>query len=446
MKISLEKDSKIKKKYKVIISKNEISEKNEQLLKEKLPSLKIDGFRKGHVPIDIARKMLVGSFFKTNLSEFIDFAAKKIVEENKLSVVSSVFEENGKIDPESDISFFLVFELWPEIPEIKYHKITVTKPIISISNDEIDKQILIMADSLATLKKDENQERKTQINDVLDIDYLGKIDDIAFKGGTAKNQMLQLGSNTFIPGFEEQLIDCNVNSEVKVSVQFPNDYHSEDIKGKNAIFNVKINAIYNKVMPEINDDFAKQFKEETLASLKEKIQSVSSEEYITQLKSILQSRVIEQIAHDNDFDLPESILTKQIEERKKSLIKNNFSKPEKEQLSSKEIEKQAIIEAKKALKLAYLKRSWVDKYHIEVNDSDFEMAIAQEAKRNGSSYQELYSAYNQYPNLKQYALAAIEENKIFNEIFNLLKIKEKPMTKNEVESYLEKLKTSNDIM
>ncbi|CAF1661884.1 unnamed protein product [Rotaria magnacalcarata] len=384
MKISLDKDSKLKKKYKVFVSKKEVEEKNDKLLNDKLPTLKIDGFRKGHVPINIAKQHFGASFFKSSISGFIDDAVKQVLEENKFSLATRpAFEENGEIEPDKDFSFFLVFELWPEIPEIKYSKISVTKPLVKMTEQEINEQLSIMADRLAKLEKIEDLEHKSKLKDVLDIDYSGKIDNILFAGGTATNQMLELGSNSFIPGFEEQLVGYKVHDEVVVSVKFPDDYHSEELKGKDAKFDVKINHIHKKVSPEINDDLAKELKEESLENLKEKIKNRASEEYISALKSILRPRVIEQIVNDNNFDLPESILAKENEERKNALIKENQSKPEKEQLSEKEINKKASVDSEKGLRMAYLKNYWNEKYKIEVTNSDFEREVIEEAMQNG---------------------------------------------------------------
>ena len=216
--------------------------------------------------------------------------------------------------------------------------------------------------------------------------------------------------------------------------------------GKNAEFDVKINKIYTKISPKIDDELAKKFDSDSIIVLKDKIKTRATEEYNNATKSILRSRVIDLIAKDYDFDLPESVLKKEIEARKQTLIKQNEEKTEKEKLSEKEIDKKSVTDSEITLKSAYLKNYWMEQYKVAVTEDDFKKALMEETFRNGGDYKQMLDIYTQYPKLKQYLVSAIEEQKIFDNIFPLLKIKEKDMTKSEADLYLEKLKADENLL
>lgn len=447
MKIKLDKNTKLIRKFKIVISKTEVAEQIQKQVEKQAPKIKMDGFRAGKVPLDIIKQNYAGSFFKDAVGHFIENARKNILDENKFSLASAPsFEESGELKPDSDIEFYLNFELWPEIPDIKYNKISVVQPIVKMNDKELDEQLSIMSDRFAELQLIEDANHKTILKNVVDIDYSGKVDGILFEGGTAQNQQLELGSGTFIPGFEEQLIGFLAGNEAIVKVKFPDEYHSEQLAGKNAEFDVKINKIYTKISPKIDDELAKKFDSDTIVALKDKIKTRATEEYNSATKSILRSRVIDLIAKDYNFDLPESVLKKEIEARKQTLIKQNEEKSEKEKLSEKEIDKKSVTDSEITLRSAYLKNYWMEQYKVAVTEDDFKKALMEETFRNGGDYKQMLDIYTQYPKLKQYLVSAVEEQKIFDNIFPLLKIKEKDMTKADADLYLEKLKADENLL
>jgi trigger factor len=447
MKIKLDKNVKLTRKFKIVISKAEVADQIQKQAEKQAPKIKMDGFRIGKVPLEIIKKNYASSFFKDAISNFIEDARKNILDENKFSLASAPsFEEIGELKTDSDIQFYLNFELWPEIPEIKYNKISVIQPLVKMNDKELDEQLSIMSDRFAELQLIEDVNHKTVLKNVVDIDYSGKVDGMLFEGGTAQNQQLELGSGTFIPGFEEQLIGFLVGNETIVKVKFPDEYHSEKLAGKNAEFDVKINKIYTKISPKIDDDLAKKFDSDSIIALTNKIKTRATEEYINATKSILKSRVIDLIAKDYDFDLPESVLKKEIEARKQTLIKQNEEKSEKEKLSEKEIDKKSVTDSEIILRSAYLKNYWIEQYKVSVTEDDFKKALMEETFRNGGDYKQMLDIYTQYPKLKQYLVSAIEEQKIFDNIFPLLKIKEKDMTKADADLYLEKLKADENLL
>ena len=217
-------------------------------------NVKVDGFRKGKVPRNIFEKKFgKEALYEEAINIVLPNAYDKVFKENKLEPIIQ-----PKIDvkdiSENGITFMFKITTKPEVKIKKYTGLSVKKEKVKVTDEEVEHQIEHLREHYADMIiKDDNIEN----GDTAVIDFEGFVNGVAFDGGKGENYPLQIGSNTFIPGFEEQLIGHKANDEVDVNVTFPKDYASEDLKGKNAVFKVKIHEVKTKKLPEMDEEFFK---------------------------------------------------------------------------------------------------------------------------------------------------------------------------------------------
>ncbi len=200
----------------------------------------------------------------------------------------------------------------PEVELGEYKGVEVEKVEVKVTDEDVEKELKAIQDKNARIV--EVTDRPVQNGDFLTIDYAGFVGEEQFEGGTAENQSLEIGSNTFIPGFEEQLIGKNKGDEVQVNVTFPEEYHAENLKGKDAVFNVKIHEIKSKEMPEIDDEFAKDISEfDTLEELKADTRKNLEKRAADSSKVTNDNNVLTKIINDAKIEVPEVLIKREID-------------------------------------------------------------------------------------------------------------------------------------
>lgn len=276
-------------------------------------NINVQGFRKGKAPRHIIEKKYGKSIF---YDDALDFAIQeeypKAVKELNLDVIDSPKVDIVKFEEGEDIVLNADVEVMPEVELPEYKGIEVEKTIATVTDADVEKELEAIQEKNARIV--EVSDRPVQEGDFLVIDYAGFVGDEQFEGGTAENQSLEIGSNTFIPGFEDQLIGKNKGEEVKVNVTFPEEYHAEDLKGKDAVFNVTIHEIKAKEMPEIDDEFAKDVSEfDTLEELKQDTKQNLEKRAADSAKVANDNNVITKIVNETKVDVPEVLIQREID-------------------------------------------------------------------------------------------------------------------------------------
>ena len=272
---------------------------------------KIDGFRPGKAPKDVfLKKYGVESLFMDAGDIVLEDAYKQMLEENKdVEIVAQPDIELKSID-EQGIEFLFTLTLKPEVKLGKYKGLKVKKETVKVSDDEIKQTIEEMRNRYA-----ENivKEGAIETGDIAIIDFEGFKDGVAFEGGKAENYSLTIGSGSFIPGFEEQLVGLNKDEEKEIEVTFPEDYHSEDLKGAKATFNVKINEIKQKHIPELDEEFfadlglegindEESLKKQVEETIKVRKETESDNKYIDDLLEAASKEVEVEVPHNMIHD------------------------------------------------------------------------------------------------------------------------------------------------
>ncbi len=285
---------------------------NEAYLKMR-KDIAVQGFRKGKAPKHIIERKYGKSIFYDDAMDIALYEEyPKVLDELKLDPINRPKIDVKEFEEGKDLVFIAEIEVMPEVELGQYKGIEIEKVDYTVKNEDVDAEIKAIQEKNS--RSIEVTDRAVKNGDSLTLDYSGFVGEEQFEGGTAQNQTLVIGSNTFIPGFEEQLIGKNIGEEVEVNVTFPEEYHAENLKGKEAVFKVTIHEIKEIELPELDDEFAKDVSEfDTLEELRaDKLKSL--EEKAKERERIETSnKIVEAIVGKTDVEAPAVLIEREID-------------------------------------------------------------------------------------------------------------------------------------
>ena len=349
----------------------------------------IDGFRKGKAPRSLIEKRYgEGIFFEDAVNNLISLNYPLALDELDLEVIDYPRTELSQTKKGEGFTATVTVECYPEFEVTGYKGVEIEKVPAEVTDEDVDKEISNMADRNSRMVE---VDRPVQDGDTVLIDYAGFVGDEQFEGGTAERYPLQIGSGTFIPGFEEQLIGASKDDDVEVKVTFPEEYHSEDLAGKEAIFKCKVHEIKEKEVPAIDDDFVKDVSEfdtldELKASKREELQKAAEARAEDQMKN----SAIEKVSEANDIEVPNVMVEEEINSslqqfdqqlRAQGMDLNSYV-----QFMGEDMDKfrESIREdAFKKTKTRMLVAKIVDQEEFEVSDDELKEYIEDMAKQYG---------------------------------------------------------------
>ena len=433
-------NKKLVRSYEFTIKYKLLDQKVDEKLEKARLNFQMKGFRKGRTPLIMMKKMFGDSTKNEIIQELIDTNLKKHLDDkgHKPASQPKIELKNGKLNNNSDLTFTFNYEILPKIPELKFDEIKLNEYKISVDNDAIKKALDELSKSACTFEPKKKNE-KTKQGDQVIIDFRGTINNIEFSGGSAKDYPLVIGSNSFIPGFEEQLINCKLHDDKMVNVNFPKNYNSKDLAGKEAIFECKIKKINEPIPAKINDDLAVKFSAKNLNELKKNIKERLSNEYKSFSKSLMKKELMDEIEKKVKFDLPQSLVDSELNQ----IIQQNSK-------NSNEIEKDKVNDKKKSTneekKLA-TRRVTLGLFFAEegnrnkiiVSEKEYQDAVYQEAMNYPGKEQEFIKFLDKNPVAKEQISAPIFENKVFDHIVKLIQKSEKNVS---FEQFKKKFDTS----
>lgn len=273
----------------------------------------VPGFRKGKVPYQLVCQYYgEGVLFEDAMNEIANEQYPEAVKEHDLKVVSRPEMDVQDINDEG-IKYTISVYVKPEFELGQYEGVEVPFKDKVVTDEDVDAEIERMRKRNASLE--EVSDRPAQEGDTVTIDYEGFKDGVAFEGGKGEGYNLKLGSKSFIPGFEEQVAGHNVDEEFTIEVKFPEDYHAEDLKGADATFNVKIHAIKTEIVPELDDEFAKDVSEfDTLDELKADVRAKQQERADKDNKAGFENETVRAVCDNCEIDIPESMIQNEVEQ------------------------------------------------------------------------------------------------------------------------------------
>ncbi len=387
----------------------------------------IPGFRKGKAPMNIVEKYYGKEiFYEDAFNEVVPEELEKAVEENKLEVVSRPDIDVTQIGKGQDLIFTAVFQTKPEAELGKYKGVEIKKIEYKVTDEDVEHELGHMQEHNSRLLSIED--RPVEKGDIANINFEGFVDGVAFEGGKAENHDLEIGSNTFIPGFEDQIIGMNIDEEKDIQVKFPEEYFSKDLAGKDATFKVKVNEIKKKELPVLDDEFAKDVSEfDTLKELKDSIKKKQQKQNDERAKYETQDAVIKAVCENVKVDIPSGMVETETENMLKDMEQRlayqglkldqylQMMGKTKEEMQ-KEYEPQAIEAIKSRLALEAV----IKAEKIEVAEIDIDEKIKEMAKNYGKENDE---EFLKNENVRNYIKQGLESEKAIEFLVENAKIK-----------------------
>lgn len=284
----------------------------EKVYRKQVKSISVPGFRKGKAPRSIIEKMYgTGVFYEDAINDLIPTAYPAALEESKLDVVGQPEFDIVSLDDNGLVLSAKVY-VKPDVEIKDYCGIEVENEIEPVTDEEVDKEIETIRERNS--REIEVTDRAAEIGDTAVIDFEGFCDGVAFEGGKGTDYALKLGSGSFIPGFEEQIVGKNIDDELDVNVTFPAEYHAADLAGKDATFKVKIHALTKVELPALDDDFAKDVSEfDTFDEYKADMKAKIEKRHETAAQSALEEKLVEALIEKLEADIPEAMFEEETE-------------------------------------------------------------------------------------------------------------------------------------
>ena len=386
----------------------------------------IPGFRKGKAPMNIVEKYYGKEiFYEDAFNEVASEGYDEALKENKIEAVSHPTIDVVQMGKGQDLIFTAVVQTKPEIELGKYKGIEINKIEYNVSDDDINHELGHMQEHNSRLITVDD--RPVEDGDITVIDFVGSVDGVEFEGGKAENHELTIGSNTFIPGFEDQIIGMKIDEVKDIKVKFPDEYFSKDLAGKDAVFKVTLHEIKKKELPELDDEFAKDVSEfdtldELKASIKEKLETQNAD----RVKYETEDAVIKAVCEDAKLDIPDGMIHLELDNMIKDMEQRLSYQGLKfdqylqmmgktEEDFRKESEPQAIEGIKSRLALEAI----IKKENIEATDKEVDEKLEEMAKSYGKTADEL----KDNENIKEYIKNGITSEKAIDFLVKNAKIK-----------------------
>ena len=387
----------------------------------------IPGFRKGKAPMQIVEKYYGPEiFYEDAFNEVAQEALEEAVEENKLDVVSRPEVDVKQMEKGKDLIFTVVMQTKPEAEVSKYKGIEIKKVEYNVTDEDVEHELHHMQEHNSRLISVDD--RAVESGDTTTIDFEGSVDGVPFEGGKAENYDLEIGSNTFIPGFEDQIIGMKIDEEKDVKVKFPEEYFSKELAGKDAVFKVKLHEIKKKELPELDDEFAKDVSEfDTLDELKADIKAKQEKQNEEKAKYETQDAVIKALCEKTKVEIPSGMVEMEVENMLKDFeqrlayqglnLEQYFKMMGKtEEEVKKEYEPQAIEGIKSRLALEAV----IKAEKIEATDKEVEDKMKEMAKNYGKENDE---EFLKNENVRNYNKQGLESEKAIDFLVKNAKIK-----------------------
>ena len=386
----------------------------------------VPGFRKGKAPFNIVERMYGDEiFYEDAFNELVPEIYDNAIKENKVEAVSQPEIDIKNMKKGEDLEFTATVQIKPEVKLGKYKGIELKKVEYNVSDEDVDHELGHMQERNARVLSVED--RPVKDKDIAKIDFEGFVDGVAFEGGKAEGHELEIGSKTFILGFEDQIIGMNIADEKDIKVKFPEDYYSKDLAGKDATFKVKLHEIKEKKLPELDDEFAKDVSEfDTIKDLKQNIKENKQKANDERAKRELEDAAIDAVAKTTEIDIPSGMIdgevANMIGEMEQQLSYQGISLDQYLQIvkkTRKEIEDSYKPQAEKNVKARLILEAIIKAEKIEADSKEVDEKIKEMAKNYGRKEEEL----SKNEQLKEYIAETIKTEKAVDFIVKNAKIK-----------------------
>ncbi len=430
----------LKREYAIKVTADELDAKVNEKLAEAQPEVEMKGFRKGKVPMALLKKQFGQRLLGEAMQEAVDGAMSKHFEDSgdRPAMQPQVKMTNEDWKEGDDVDVEMSYEKLPEIPEVDLSDLKIEKLVAKASEDDVDEALKNLAETAQDFQ-DRKKGTKSKDGDQVVIDFVGKVDGEAFDGGSAEDYPLTLGSNSFIPGFEEQLVGVKEGEEKAVEVTFPEEYGAENLAGKAAVFDVTVKAVKKPVAAEINDELATKFGAEDLEALKGQIRERLEAEYQGAARQVMKRQVLDALDEKVSFELPPSLVEAEAKQIAHQIYHEEH--PEDTGHDHGEIEPNEEQQklAERRVRLGLLLAELGQKANVEVTDAEMTQAIMNQARQYPGQERAFFDFVRQNQQMQQQMRAPIFEDKVIDTVVEQATVTEKEISKDELQKAVEAL-------
>ena len=414
----------LKREFDCVIAADTINAKVDEKLLEAAPTVNLPGFRPGKAPMKILRQRFGKSVTGEVIDEAVRDGIQSTMDDRGFRPAAQPEVADVEYDEGTDFKFKLKAELLPDFTPVDFATLELERLEPDVPESEIDDMLTRMADN-SRERVDVEEARPAANDDVLVIDFEGSIDGELFPGGAAQDYELQLGSGSFIPGFEEQLVGANVGDEKTVAVNFPDDYGAEHLAGKEASFKVNVKGMKALGPAEVNDELAKKMDAENLDDLRSKIRESMEGQYKDAARNRVKRQLFDKLEETHDFALPAVLVEQEfngIWSEVQTQLEGENAEEVREGKTDEELQADYRKVAERRVRLGLLLSEVGRANNIEVSSEDMGRAIAQQAAQYPGQEEMIQKFYSENPQMLGQLQAPILEDKVVDYILELAKV------------------------
>ncbi|THH38289.1 trigger factor [Aliishimia ponticola] len=430
----------LKRGYAITVTAAEIEEKVTTKLTEAQPDIEMKGFRKGKVPLALLKKQFGQRIMGEVMQESIDGAMNEHFEKSgdRPALQPEVKMTNEDWKEGDDVHVEMSYEALPAIPEVDFSGVKLERLVVKSDDESVNDALGNLAESAQDFKA-RRKGSKAKDGDQIVLDFVGKVDGEPFEGGAAEDYPLVLGSNSFIPGFEEQLVGVKAEDEIDVNVTFPEEYQAEHLAGKEAVFSCTIKEVKEPVAAEIDDELAKKYGAEDLEALKGQIAERLEAEYAGASRAVMKRALLDELDKLVSFDLPPSLVEAEAKQIAHQLW--HEENPDVQGHDHPEIETTDEHNklAERRVRLGLLLADLGQKAEVDVSDAEMTQAIMNQARQYPGQERQFFEFVQQNAQMQQQLRAPLFEDKVIDHVLDQIEVTEKEVSKDELEKAVESL-------
>jgi len=435
----------LKRGYKVVISADDIDARVDAEVLKIQGQIKMPGFRPGKAPLSLLKKLHGKNLLGQVLEETINSTSQAALDEQKVRPALQPKIEVISFDEGKDLEYSIDVDITPEFDVPDLSKLTLERWIVEAE----DAQVMEAVKNIAAQQKNFKKAAKTYkaaTGDSVLMDFLGKVDGVPFEGGAAEGHQLELGSNSFIPGFEAQLEGVKAGDEKDVTVTFPENYQAENLAGKEAVFEVKIHEVQKPADVEIDDDMAKKFGLEGLDAMKDLVKAQVEKENQGLARTKLKRALLDLLADEVSFDVPEGMVGMEFDQiwqqlktdlHREALEENPEAKLEDIPEPADDVKAEYQLIAVRRVRLGLLLSEIGQKNEVVVSQDEVTRQISTEAQRYPGQEKEVFEFYQKNPQAMAQVRAPLFEEKVVDFILELADVTDKKVTRDELIAAIE---------
>ncbi|NVD41272.1 trigger factor [Ensifer sp. HO-A22] len=430
----------LKRELKVVIPAKDMEARMNERLAEVKDRVKINGFRPGKVPFAHLKKVygksimadLVNEIVREKPTEILSGRGEKSATQPEIAMTEDESEADKILNAEADLEFTVAYEIIPAIELKDVSGIKVTREVVEIAEDEVNEQILRIAESARTY---ETKKGKAANGDRVTIDYLGKVDGEAFDGGKDEDAELVLGSNRFIPGFEEQLVGVKAGDEKTITVTFPADYPAANLAGKEATFDITVKDVASAQDIEINDELATKLGLESADKLKEIVRGQIESQYGSLTRQKVKRQILDQLDELYQFDTPERLVEAEFENIWRQ-INTDLQQAGKTFADEETTEEEARGEyrklAERRVRLGLVLSEIGEKAGVQVSDDELQRSLFEQLRQFPGQEKQILDYFKNTPGAAASLRAPLFEEKVVDHLLSEISVTDKTVSKEEL--------------